>query len=209
MSPNGDASDLGDFDGAAGPFAAPLPTGPRAGRLLVAQPDMADPNFAGSVVLLLNHADDGTLGVVVNRPLVAGVGDVLPSWHDHVTAPPQLFQGGPVGLDSAIGLARLPGDGPEPPGLRRLTGSLAVVDLDAPPEIVTPATAGLRVYAGHAGWGPGQLAAEIDEGAWFVVDAEAGDAFRRDTDAMWREVLRRQTSSLALLATYPEDTRLN
>jgi putative transcriptional regulator len=146
---------------------------------------------------------------VLNRPLVSEVGDVLPSWQDHVSEPSSLFQGGPVGLDSAIGLARLPGDDSEPPGLKRISGSLAVVDLDAPPEIVAPAAAGLRVYAGHSGWGPGQLEDELDEGAWFVVEGEAGDGFRVDTDTLWRDVLLRQTTTVALVATYRPDAELN
>jgi putative transcriptional regulator len=192
-----------------GPFAPPPPPVPRAGALLVAHPSLVDPNFRATVVLLLNHSDEGSLGLVLNRPLVSDVADVLPTWHDHVTEPPHLFQGGPVGLDSAIGLARLPGDDGEPPGLKRLVGSIAVVDLDAPPEIVAPAAAGLRVYAGHAGWGAGQLDDELAEGAWFVVDSEPGDGFRGDTETLWRDVLLRQTTTVALAATYRPDAEAN
>jgi putative transcriptional regulator len=192
-----------------GPFTPPPPAVPRAGALLVAHPSLVDPNFRGTVVLLLNASDEGALGLVLNRPLVSDVADVLPVWHDHVTEPPHLFQGGPVGLDSAIGLARLPGDDGEPPGLKRLVGSIAVVDLDAPPEIVAPAAAGLRVYAGHAGWGAGQLEDELDEGAWFVVDSEPGDGFRGDTEMLWRDVLLRQTTTVALAATWRADPEVN
>ena len=195
--------------GPFGPFSPPPPPRPRAGCLLIAHPSLVDPNFRSTVVLLLNHSDEGSLGLVLNRPLVSEVGDVLPSWQDHVSEPSSLFQGGPVGLDSAIGLARLPGDDSEPPGLKRISGSLAVVDLDAPPEIVAPAAAGLRVYAGHSGWGPGQLEDELDEGAWFVVEGEAGDGFRVDTDTLWRDVLLRQTTTVALVATYRPDADLN
>lgn len=195
--------------GRLGPFAPPPPPHPRAGALLVAHPSLTDPNFRGTVVLLLNHSDEGSLGLVLNRPLVSEVGDVLPSWQDHVSEPSSLFQGGPVGLDSAIGLARLPGDDSEPPGLKRISGSLAVVDLDAPPEIVAPAAAGLRVYAGHSGWGPQQLESELDEGAWFVVDGEPGDGFRPDTDTLWRDVLVRQTTTVALVATFRPDADVN
>jgi len=195
--------------GPFGPFSAAPPPRPRAGALLVAHPSLVDPNFRETVVLLLNHSEDGSLGVVLNRPLVSDVGDVLPAWQDHVSEPPHLFQGGPVGLDSAIGLARLPGDDSEPPGLKRLTGSLAVVDLDAPPEIVAPASAGLRVYAGHSGWGPGQLEGELGEDAWFVVAGEAGDGFRTETDTLWRDVLLRQTSTVALVATFRADPDVN
>ena len=195
--------------GPFGPFSAAPRSAPRAGSLLVAHPSLVDPNFRETVVLLLNHSDEGSLGLVLTRPLVSDVGDVLPAWQDHVSEPPHLFQGGPVGLDSAIGLARLPGDDSEPPGLKRLTGSIAVVDLDAPPEIVAPAAAGLRIYAGHSGWGPGQLEDELDEDAWFVVSSEAGDAFRAETDTLWRDVLLRQTSTVALVATFRPDAEVN
>jgi putative transcriptional regulator len=191
-------------DGGLGPFTRPASVEPRAGRLLIAEPGLRDPNFTGTVVLLLNHSDEGTLGVVLNRPLEAGVGEVLPPWTGHPSPPDRLFQGGPVGLTSAIGVAVLPGDGPDPVGVRRLVGPFAVVDLDAPPEVVRPAVAGLRVFAGHAGWGAGQLDTELGHGSWFVVDAEPGDVMTPDTAGLRRRVLRRQTSRLALLSTFPE-----
>ncbi len=83
------------------------------------------------------------------------------------------------------------------------------MDLDAPPEIVAPAAGGLRVYAGHSGWGPGQLDDELEEDAWFVVAGEAGDGFRTDTDTLWRDVLLRQTSTVALVATFRADPDVN
>lgn len=192
---------------AVGPFPAPRAVRPRTGRLLVAGPSLADPNFAGAVVLLLNHSEDGALGLVLNRALEARVGDVLPPWAGHVSAPDRLFHGGPVGLDSAIGVAVLPGDSPDPVGLRRVVGALAVIDLDAPPEVVRPAVAGIRVFAGHAGWSAGQLESELAAGAWFVVDAEPADVIRPDAHDLRRRVLLRQRSSLALLSTMPGDPR--
>ncbi len=186
-----------------GPFELRTPLAPRTGRLLVAEPRMSDPTFAGTIVLLLNHSDDGSMGVVLNRRLQARVVDVLPVWGPYVSPPDSLFQGGPVGLDAAIGMAILPGDGVEPVGVRRLINAFAVIDLDAPPEVVRPAVAGVRVFAGHAGWSPGQLEAEVDEGAWFVVDAEPGDLISQDDLVLRRQVLRRQRSSLALWSTMP------
>ena len=119
-----------------------------------------------------------------------------------------LFQGGPVGLDNALALASVPGS-EEPLGWQRLSGGIGLVDLDAPPEVIVGMLSGMRIFAGYAGWGPGQLEDEIVEGAWFVVDADLDDAFAEEPDELWRAVLRRQTGNLALLSTYTEDPSLN
>lgn len=194
-------------DEALGPFVLPDTAPARTGRLLVAEPRLRDPNFAGAVVLLLNHSDEGSLGVILNRPLEAGVGNVLPGWTGNTSPPDRLFQGGPVGENSAIGVAVLPGDGPEPVGVRRLVGAFAVVDLDAPPELVRPSVAGVRIFVGHAGWGSGQLEGELAEGSWFVVDAEPNDVMTPRAAELRRAVLRRQQSTLALLSTFPDNAR--
>ena len=174
------------------------------GRLLVASPQLEDPSFRRSVVLMLEHGDDGALGLVVNRPLEVRVDAVLPTWQPHVTTPGVLFAGGPVGRDGALGLAAVPGDGEGPHGVRRILGALGLVDLDATAETVMVGVAGLRIFAGHAGWGPGQLETELEEGSWFVVDAESRDAFSDTPGELWRTVLRRQRGELALLATFPD-----
>jgi putative transcriptional regulator len=183
------------------------------GRLLVATPLLVDPNFDRTVVLVLDHDGDGTLGVVVNRPTAVPVREVLPAWSDLAEPLPMVFQGGPVALDSALGLAELrsvprPGAG-EPLGWRRVYGDLGLVDLDIPPEVLAAEISAFRVYAGYAGWGSGQLERELDQGAWYVVDPAPGDAFTLDPDRTWRSVLRRQRGELALLSTFPEDPSLN
>ncbi len=179
------------------------------GRLLVATPVLKDPNFRRSVVLLLDHSDQGALGIVVNRPLGVDVSAVLPAWQPYATAPGRLFQGGPVALDSALGVVAVPGAEADPIGVRRIVGSLGLVDLDLPPEEVTGAVAGLRIFAGYSGWGEGQLESEIAEGAWYIVDAEARDAFSDAPESLWGQVLRRQRGDLALVSTFPDDPTLN
>jgi putative transcriptional regulator len=179
------------------------------GRLLVATPRLTDPNFRRAVVLMLDHGDDGALGIVVNRPLEVDVSAVLPSWQPFATAPGRLFQGGPVALDSALGVVAVPGDDTEPTGVRRIIGSLGLVDLDTPPQVVVGGVAGLRIFAGYAGWSSGQLEEEIGEGAWYVVDSEPRDPFSDAPHLLWRDVLRRQRGELALVSTYPEDPALN
>ncbi|WP_226345208.1 YqgE/AlgH family protein [Agilicoccus flavus] len=179
-----------------------------AGRLLVASPHTGGEIFDRSVVLLLQHSEEGAHGLVLNKPLSAGVERVLPTWEGHLSDPDRLFQGGPVGLDTALGLVSVPGEA-EPIGTKLLFGSVGVVDLDAPPELVVPAVAGLRVFAGYSGWSAGQLEGELRAGGWYVVDPEVGDVFTDAPDRLWRSVLRRQGGSLAWVATYPRDPTLN
>ena len=179
------------------------------GRLLVASPTLVDANFRRSVVLMLDHGEDGALGLIVNRPMDVDVSSVLPAWQPHTTAPGRLFQGGPVQLDSALGLVAVPGSGSQPIGVRLLIGSVGLVDLDAPPEVVAPGLAGLRIFAGYAGWSGGQLETEIGQGAWYVVDSEPRDAFTDRPERLWPDVLRRQRGRLAMMSTYPEDPSLN
>ncbi|MBO8196473.1 YqgE/AlgH family protein [Streptomyces oryzae] len=319
------------------------------GRLLVATPVLADPNFDRAVVLLLDHDEEGSLGVVLNRPTPVDVSDILEPWAALTGEPGVVFQGGPVSLDAALGVAVVPsgrGDrtdggparaeepaarperdrtgtrpaeshgagtgeaeraagpervtgreragaeteaaraadaaeadtGPEngtgagtgtdadmsagpdmdsgagadtgtstgagtgggaetgggadtgvgtgsgagtdtdtdtvldtdgPLGWRRVHGAIGLVDLEAPPELLAAELGSLRIFAGYAGWGPGQLEKELSEGAWYVVESEPGDVSSPAPERLWRSVLRRQRSELALVATYPDDPSLN
>jgi putative transcriptional regulator len=183
------------------------------GSLLVASPALADPNFERSVVFLVDHDEDGALGVVLNRPTSVDVGAILPPWEGRTSPPGVVFRGGPVGQDSALALARLlapsvDGDD-EPVGFRRVHAALGLVDLDAPPELLAPDLAAMRVFAGYAGWAPGQLEDEVAEGSWFVVQSVPEDAFSDQPKQLWRAVLRRQVGELAMVANFPEDPSLN
>ncbi len=179
------------------------------GQLLVATPQIEEGVFRRSVVLVLHHGDDGAQGLVLNRPIEAGIDAVLPGWEEHASRPATMFQGGPVQLDSALGLVAVPGDAPNPTGVRRLFGAVALVDLDTPPVLVAPELAGLRIFAGYAGWSPGQLEEEIDTGSWFVVDGESRDPFTDQPHDLWERVLRRQPEPLRWVAWYPPDPSLN
>jgi putative transcriptional regulator len=183
---------------------------PAAGRLLVASPTLLDPNFVRTVVLLLDHDEEGTLGVVLNRPTTVLVASVLPGWASTVDDPPVLFDGGPVSGDSALAVACVPEAGGEDPvGFRRLFGPTGMVDLDTPLEVLAPAMTRMRIFAGYAGWGGGQLDAELEEGSWYVVQAETADIFAESPDDLWRHVLRRQHGPLAWIATMPLDPTHN
>lgn len=182
---------------------------PRIGRLLVASPRLADPNFARTVVqILARDVDDGALGVVLNRPSTTAVVELLGSWAPLAADPPMVFVGGPVGHQGAIGLARGASDQPAP-GWVPIVGHLGTVDLAlSPPDLPVPIEA-VRVFSGHAGWGAGQLEAEIEEGAWVVLDATAEDPLCAEPERLWRSVLRRQGGKLAWLANVPLDPRTN
>lgn len=182
---------------------------PAPGRLLVATPSLVDPNFANAVVLLLDHDDDGSLGVILNRPSAITVASVLPDWSASVAPPGVLFEGGPVSTDAALAVALVPDAVPEPIGFRRLFGRTGIVDLDTPPEVLAPAVTRMRVFAGYAGWGSGQLEAEIEEGSWYVLESTPHDVFDEKPARLWSAVLRRQPGSLAWVSTKPVDPTLN
>lgn len=177
------------------------------GRLLVATPVIEAGPFLRSVVFVLDHDEEGALGVVVNHPLDADVDEVLPQWAGLVNAPDCLFGGGPVGMDSALALG-LVGESPPPRGWRPMAGRVGVVDLDGPvPDLGQ--LAGLRVFAGYAGWSPGQLEGELAEGAWFITEARDSDLVSAHPDRLWRDVLRRQHGDVRFLATFPIDPTVN
>ena len=178
------------------------------GRLLVASPSLGDPNFEHTVVLILEHGEDGAIGVVLNRPTGTDVSDPLPGWRRLAAEPAVLFAGGPVAPEAAICLARSwPDeftDAYEP-----LLGALGTVDLSVDPDDVSSAVQAVRIFAGYAGWGEGQLESEIAQGAWFVVDARAEDVLSGDPERLWADVLRRQRGTLAFYANFPTDPALN
>jgi putative transcriptional regulator len=198
-------------DGAESP--ADRPPDSLAGRLLVATPGvLEDPNFRRTVVLMLEHGEQGALGVVLNRPSETPVLEPFPDWDGYTTSPPVLFVGGPVSQQMIIALGK-PRDGETPDGwIEVLTddaGGLGTVDLRREPWLLATQLDQLRVFAGYAGWSSGQLEAEIEAGAWFVADAEPWDAFANDPDGLWRRVLRRQRGTTAYYANYPADPRWN
>lgn len=180
------------------------------GRLLLATPALRDPNFARTVVLLLDVNDAGALGVVLNRPSDVPVTSVLPGWSGALSEPPVLLHGGPVAGDSALGLAVLAdGAGEDPVGFRRTTDVIGIVDLDTPADRLAPSLGGMRVFAGYAGWGPGQLESECDEGSWTVVPSRPEDVFGTSPGTVWEQVHRRQGGETAWLATMPVDPTRN
>lgn len=183
----------------------------RPGSLLAAMPGLTDPTFAGSVIYVLDHSPSGTLGVVLGSPSQVQIRDVLPGWCDLAVDPGVFHVGGPCETDTALCLARCPG--PEVStgtGLRPVTDEIYLVDLDADPEPLAGDVQGLRVFAGYAGWSPGQLAGELAEGAWACLPGSPDDVLAEISGPeLWRAVMGRQRGRFAVLSTAPADPTEN
>lgn len=188
------------------------------GTLLVATPVIGDPNFERTVVVLLEHTAEGSLGLVLNRPTDTAVGEPLPEWHRFTNAPPVVFDGGPVEQGRAIALAHMLPPGPSPTigasevladVFAPLVGGVGTLDLSTDPDLVGRRIEALRVYSGYAGWGPGQLDAELEVTAWWPVVAHPDDLLCHDPAELWARVLRRQRGLPHLFAGYPHDPGRN
>ncbi len=169
------------------------------GKLLIASPQHAD-YFRRKVVLIVEHGEDGAMGIVLNRRTDAEVREVVPSLAAMADEDDVIHAGGPVEPDTVIAL----GDFEDPAEAgKQVVGSLGLVD----PERPDPSLVRLRVFVGYAGWAPGQLDRELEEGAWIVESAEPDDPFRDDD--LWAVVLQRKGGAYSLLATMPADPSLN
>lgn len=186
--------------------------GSTRGRLLVAAPGLLDPNFARTVLLMIEHTSEGALGVVLNRPSETPVSDVIERWGPFVSEPGVFYAGGPVATDGFIALAE-PAEGrsravDDASGWVPIFDGLFSVDLSGTPADAPPIEY-LRVYSGHAGWAPGQLDDELTAGGWIVVDRVREDVFTRNPADLWRDVLVRQPGRLAWFADAPTDPSTN
>lgn len=165
----------------------------------MASPGLTD-FFRRTVVLVLEHTDEGAIGLVLNRPSETEVDEAVPDLAPLADPGDVVHVGGPVGPDSVIVLGRF--DDPDD-AASIVMGDLGVVN----PENAAPGLFDARVYAGHAGWGPGQLDDELEQDAWIVEPALPDDPFE-DGD-LWSAVLDRKGGGYALLARMPEDPSLN
>lgn len=176
------------------------------GQLLVAGSGLDDPNFRRTVVLIGEHGDDGAMGVVLNRVSGVTVEDAVPPIAA-LTAPGDLVHiGGPVQPQAVVVLA----DFVDPAQAE----TLVVESVGFLPAEVFDATElgelrAIRVFAGYAGWAPGQLEGELEEGSWVVLPAMPADVFTTAPEQLWRDVLRREGGGLSVLALLPDDPRVN
>lgn len=176
-------------------------------KLLVATPPLTDPNFDRTVIYVLEHSEDGAVGVVLNRPLDEDPPGELHAWAVHLSPPATLFGGGPVDASALIALAKLTGavEG----AWSRVADGLGSIDLMLDPDDVAQRVPALRVFRGYSGWGAQQLDEELTEGAWMLLDAELTDVFSESPADLWRTVLRRQGGRLAWVANAPDDLSAN
>jgi len=174
-----------------------------SGHLLVASPTVEDPHFTRTVILLVDHDEDGALGIVLNRPTETTVEVAVPDLTALLGAEEVIHDGGPVQPEALLTVAefRDPAD-----AALLVLGRVGMVrgDEDDHPDVDRA-----RAYAGYAGWAPGQLEAELERGDWLAVAARPDDLFRPDADRLWHLALERLGGGYALLARTPEDPSLN
>lgn len=184
---------------------------PEPGMLLVSAPGMYSPDFARTVVLVLEHDSDHTLGVVLNRRSDVALANVMPGWEELAAKPQAVHIGGPVSPESAVGLgvSKAGVDISSSPHLNRLANRLVLLDLNATPEDLTPVVEAIRIFAGYAEWAPGQLDDEILRGDWFVTPALPTDVVASAGADLWGDVMRRQPMPLPLFATFPANLEDN
>jgi putative transcriptional regulator len=175
------------------------------GQLLIASASLIDPNFHRTVVLVAEHGDEGAMGLVLNRPSPTDVVEAVPALEDMVEPGAALYLGGPVQPESVVVL----GEFREPAEAAVVvTGRIGFMPADSEPEAIAAVTDRVRVFAGYAGWGAGQLEAEIEEGSWILDPARPDDVFGEDGD-LWGSVLRRKGGRFRVLALMPDDPSLN
>jgi putative transcriptional regulator len=178
-----------------------------AGQLLVAGPALVDPNFARTVVLVAAHSEEGGMGVILNRPTHTRVGEALPDLDGLLEPDDVVHEGGPVATQGVVVLAEF--DEPEL-AAARFAADLGFVGLDRDPAEVAAGVRRARAFAGHAGWGPGQLDTELEEeGGWIVAPFEREDAFGTGAAELWAAALRRLGGRFSLLARMPDDPSVN
>jgi putative transcriptional regulator len=178
---------------------------PLTGHLLISNAGLFDPNFRRTVVLIGHHDDEGAVGVVLNQPLGITVREAVPPLVHLVDEEEQLFDGGPVEPASVVVLA----DFLDPSRAEVLAmGSIGFLPPEADGDIAE-AIRRARVYAGYAGWGPGQLESELEEDSWVTAPALPADVFHDEPSRLWEDVLRRLGRGYEMLRLMPRDPSMN
>ena len=176
----------------SGAAQGPSPEGDEArlrpGLFLYAAPGVADPRFAESVVLLIRHGPEGSMGIVVNRPTDMPLQEALVEVAEARDSTLPVYWGGPVQPEAVLALVRAPsassGAQMVLPDVH-LTGDLADVRTALKGQ---DASGCLRVYTGYAGWSAGQLAVEVRAGVWVLDKADAASVFAADPWKLWLRV---------------------
>jgi putative transcriptional regulator len=176
------------------------------GQLLIAGPTLLDPNFWRTVVLVVEHTEEGALGVVLNRPSETVVGDAVPELEELIDGDDLLFIGGPVQPAAVVVLARF--EDPSDSALIAFDDVGVLGSDDDSTEREASLIEG-RAFVGHSGWGAGQLDSELERGDWILEPARRSDAFSTSPRDLWTSVLTRKGGSYALVARMPPDPSSN
>jgi putative transcriptional regulator len=162
---------------------------PASGKMLIATRDLNDPNFSETVILLVDHDEGGSMGIVINRPTRVAANTAVPQIEDLEAYTGRLFFGGPVEIESLVVLFRAE---ETPQGARRVLDDIHVSqDGDLLAELASKGLGDseLRLYAGYAGWFPGQLDMEIERGGWHVLPGRAALVFDDEPGSVWRKTV--------------------
>ena len=167
------------------------------GKILVADRKLKDPNFERSVVYLISSDEMGTVGLILNRETDTPIGKVLGGIRGAANRKDFAFSGGPVEANSILALHRTTA---RRKGAQQVSGEVsAILDETALKEVLASGgdSSTLRFYLGYAGWGPGQLEAEVDAGAWFITSGDAKIVFDSEPETLWDRLIRRKDAVLA------------
>ncbi len=176
------------------------------GRLLLASPALFDPNFRRTVVLVTEHNDDGAAGLVLNRLSETAVAEAVPDLAPLVPEEERVYVGGPVQQSAVLVLAEFE-DTEDAATL--VVDDVGFVPGDGDFELLAASTRRARVFAGYAGWGAGQLEAELEESSWIVEEPDGIDLFAEPEVDLWGAALRRKGGIYRVVALMPEDPTLN
>lgn len=176
------------------------------GQLLIASPALLDPNFHRTVVLVVEHGEEGSIGLVLNRPTQTEVADVASFLAELVEEGAPLLAGGPVETGAVLVLAELE-DPAEAASV--VLGHVGLIGAEEDVARLAGSVHRARVFAGYAGWGAGQLEAELEEEAWILEPAGPEDVFAEEPGELWASVLHRKGGQFRLLARMPPDPSVN
>jgi len=159
------------------------------GKFLVASRGLRDPNFAETVILLVEYGEDGAVGLAMNSPTKEPVSRVLQELKGSKGHADPIFMGGPVGTEVVFALLR---SGAAPKQAVHMFGDVYLVRTKPVLEKVLAANRSsrtLRIYAGYSGWGPGQLEDEVDPRAWYIFSGVPDRVFDSDPASLWSRMI--------------------
>ena len=177
------------------------------GRVLLAEPFLAEPYFKRSVVLITEHNDEGSFGLMINKPIKMTFNEAMPDAPEFATT---LNLGGPVSKETLHFLHRL---GDEIPGSKSVAKGLYWGgDFDYVMGMMANGTIDkkdIRMFVGYAGWSAGQVDAELNSNSWIIEKATSSMVFRKDVEELWSDILHKMGEPYRKMINFPEDPNLN